>query len=240
MLYVLYGTDQKKAYEKLHKLTESLLGKKPDASFTHIDDESFSSAHIESLISGQGLFENKQVVVLSNIFKNSDAKEFFLAHRKDFSASSNIFFLLEGGLDKATILKLQKVSEKVELFGESLRELKKEKEFNTFSFADALGTRDRKKLWVLYQKAKRFNIADEEIHGVLFWQVKNMLLAGKARSANEAGLNPFVYKKAQSFLKNYSEEELGNLARTLIKLSHDARRGKHDFATALERFVLVV
>jgi len=150
----------------------------------------------------------------------------------------NIFFLLEGGLDKATILKLEKVSEKIECFGESLREPKKEKEFNTFSFADALGARDRKKLWVLYQKAKRFNIADEEIHGILFWQTKNMLLAGKAGSPSEAGMNPFVYKKARSFLKNYSTEELGSLSRTLITLSHDARRGKHDFATALERFTL--
>ncbi len=240
MLYVLYGTDQKRAREKLHKLTEVLLLKKPDASSSYVDEETFSGAYLESLIKEQGLFESKQIIVLSNIFKNKDIKDFFLTHRKAVGFSSNIFFLIEGALDKATVLKLQKVSEKVELFGESLRTVKKEKEFSIFTLADALGARDRKKLWVLYQKAKRLNIADEEIHGVLFWQTKNMLLVARTENLNETGLNPFVYKKAQAFLKNYSKKELEFAAETLVVLSHDARRGKHDFAIALEKFILEV
>jgi len=70
MLYVLYGTDQEKSRTKLRALTESLVGKKPDASFTYIDDDTFSSSLLDSLISSQGLFESKQIVVLSGIIKS--------------------------------------------------------------------------------------------------------------------------------------------------------------------------
>ncbi len=240
MLYVLYGTDQKKAREKLHKLTEALLLKKPDASFSYVDEEKFSRAYLEALISEQGLFESKQIIVLSNILKNKEIKEFFLTHKKAIGLSSNIFFLIEGALDKTVVSKLQKVSEKVELFGESLLNVKKEIKFNVFALADALGTRDRKRLWVLYQKAKLLNVADEEIHGILFWQTKNMLLTLKSKSLSETGLNPFVYKKAQSFLKNYSKEDLESMMNVLVAFFHDSRRGKYDFAMVLEKFTLKV
>jgi len=240
MLYLLYGTDKEKTRAKMHSLVDALLAKKSDASLVSVKAGAFEPAFLESYISGQGLFEARQIVVLDHVFENTEAKEAILDRRKELAESPNIFFLLEGELDKATLTKLEKYAERAEMFGERMQKGKKERVFNTFSLADALGARDRKSLWVLYMRGRRANIAPEEMHGVLFWQVKSMLLALTSGGAQASGLNPFVYKKALSFLKKYSEVELRETLSTLVQLSHDARRGKHDFDTALERFVLEV
>ena len=87
--------------------------------------------------------------------------------------------------------------------------------------------RDKKQLWILYTQAKREGISDEEIHGILFWQVKAMLLAARSKDAGAAGLNPFVYSKSKGFLKNFEEKEVENISSSLVTLYHDSRRGKH-------------
>jgi DNA polymerase III delta subunit len=238
MLYLFYGTNIDASRAKLRKTVEVLTGKKPDASVSYIDDEAFDPGALETLVAGQGLFEAKQIVVFRNVFRNKEAKELLLAERKALAESQNIFFLLEGVIDKAALEKLKKVTERAECSGEEKAEKKRETEFNRFALADALGKRDRKALWVLLLRARRARIAEEEIHGLLFWQVKNMLLARESKSADEAGLNPFVYKKAASFSKNYSESELAKLSQKLVELYHDAHRGRHEFGIALERFAL--
>ena len=236
----MYGTDKEKSRAKLRALVDAMLAKKKDASLTRVDAEHFEPSFLEGALGTQGLFESRQIVMLDHVFEDSDAKELVIERRRELAESENIFFILEGELDKATLTKLEKHAERTEVFGERMVKGKKEERFNTFALADALGNRDRKKLWTLFVKGKRANISVEEMHGVLFWQVKSMLLARSAGSASAAGLNPFVYKKAQSFLTKYSSEELDNVAHTLVALSHDARRGKHDFDTALEHFTLTI
>jgi len=68
----------------------------------------------------------------------------------------------------------------------------------------------------LYQKAKLNNVSDEEVHGILFWQIKNMLLSFDAKDAEAAGLNDFVFRKSLGFTKNYSYNELKKLLRDLF------------------------
>jgi len=50
----------------------------------------------------------------------------------------------------------------------------------------------------------------------------------------------FVYSKSKKFASNFNEDELDDLPMKLIRISHDARRGKHDFSIALERFILTI
>jgi DNA polymerase III delta subunit len=235
MIYLLYGTDTEQARKKAHQLYESLLKKKPDASFFRIDSENWDENSFDEKIESQGLFENKYIVFLNTVFQNTDAKETLLGKLKEVAASQNIFIVLEGKLDKASLTKLEKVAEKSQAF--DLDE-KKMEEFNIFSLTDAFGKRDKKDLWILFSKAKMRNIPAEEIHGILFWQLKTILLTSESSSAEEAGLKPFVYSKAKSFVRNFSPEELRRLSASLVGLYHDARRGIHDMDTALERFVL--
>ncbi|MCH7529662.1 hypothetical protein IIB50_00900 [Patescibacteria group bacterium] len=238
MLYVLHGSDIEKGKDKLRGLTRSLQSKKPDASFFRIDDESFDTNQLTELMEGQGLFENKYIIVFDRVFANVEAKEVVLKNLAGIALSQNIFILFEGKIDKKTVTRLEKRAEKTQVFEE--KKAGGKEEFNIFSLTDALGRRDRKNLWVLYRKAKQEGISDEEIHGILFWQVKSMLLSNGAKNSDDAGLNPFVYRKSLQFLKNYTDEEVKKLSSSLVFLSHDARRGLHEFDIALERFILGV
>ena len=156
----------------------------------------------------------------------------------EIAESPNVFIVLEGDVDKKTLLAITDVAEKVQLFEN--KEGKKKPEFNIFSLTDAFGRRDKKNLWVLYQKAVASGAVPEEIHGILFWQLKSMLLAVTAKTAGEAGVAPFVFTKAKSFLKNYTPEELKTLSSKLVHMYHDAHRGIHDFEIALERLILTL
>jgi DNA polymerase III delta subunit len=238
MIYLLYGSDTTKSRTKLHELVGSLIKKKPDASHVRITDETFDEAGLDEHISGMGLFSQKTIVELDNVFRNKEAKPVIIDRLKDIAASENVFVILEGELTAGDVKKFEKHAEKVQEFENASAGGAKVKDFNIFSLTDALGRRDKKQLWVLYTKAKRKNISDEEIHGILFWQMKGMFQAMNADSAKEAGLNPFVYQKSKGFLGNFTPEELQATSSKLVSIYHDARRGIHDFSNALEKFIL--
>lgn len=237
MLYFIHGTDIKKVVEKAHGLVNAMLVKKPNASLFKISTDNWSEETLQELLVSQALFENKYIVELSRLIDREDVKESLVDSLKEIQESENIFIWLEENVDSKTLSKIEKFAEKVQQF-DSKKEFKKV-EFNIFSLADALGNRDKKKLWMLYQDAKKF-FAVEEIHGTLFWQAKSMLISTKTKSATESGLKSFVYTKSLKMAKNFSPEELLNLSSRLISISHDARRGIHDFDIALERFCLEV
>lgn len=236
MLYFLYGSDTDKARAKARELLESLQKKKPDAAVFRIEPEKWGEVPLEELIGGQGLFSQKILVFLDCILEDEEAKEAIADSLEEIAKSENIFIFLEHKVVKALLLEITEVAEKVLAF--ESKEAKAKPEFNIFSLTDAFGKKDKKKLWVLYQKALQTDAVPEEIHGVIFWQLKSMLVASSAPSASAAGLAPFVYTKSKSFLKNYSPDELLAISSKLVRMYHDAHRGIHDFPVALERFIL--
>ena len=164
-------------------------------------------------------------------------EEEILSKLKEIAASENIFVFWEEVIDKKTLKKLEKYAEKIS----GVDEVKEKKEtFNMFSFSDALGKKDKKQLWILYQKALQQSVRPEEIHGIFLWQAKSMVLASKTNSPEEANMKAFPYGKAKNYAKNFTEEELNNLLKKLVSIYHDSRRGIHEFDVALEKFVLEV
>lgn len=214
MLYFLYGSDKDKARAKARELIAILRKKKPGAELFRLDSDNWSSGQFDEFVGGQGLFERKFIVFANQLFGNGEAKEIILQKLPAIRQSENIFIFLETKIEKSELLKITEVAERVQTFEAG----NKEKEsFNIFSLANALRARDRKGLWVLYQKALRDDVAPEAISGILFWQVKDLLL-----------------KRSNHF----SPAELHVLAKKLITLYHDAHRGFVDFETGLERFAL--
>lgn len=238
MLYFTYGTDTTKSVEKTKKLIESLLAKKPDASFFKITTENWNTANLQELIAGQALFENKYIVYISRVLEDSGISQIVLDSVKEMQESDNVFIWFEGKVDVKSLKQVEKYAEKIQCF--DVKEGKDKKpEFNIFSLGEALGNRDKKKLWILFNEARE-HFAIEEIHGNLFWQVKSMLLVLKSKSADEVGMKTFPYNKAKGFNKNYSEKEIYDLFSKLIDVSNQARRGVHNFEIALERFCLEI
>lgn len=239
MIYLLHGTDTIKARKKLHTLLDSMFTKKPDASYARVSVENFDESKIDEFIGSQGLFENKYIIVFDNLFADKEVKEKILKKLKEISKSQNIFIFLEEKLNKTELNRFEKYAEKIQKIDatQSLSASGRKK-FDIFSLTDAFGKRDKKQLWVLYQKAKLNNISDEEVHGILFWQVKSMILSLNAKDAKESGLNPFAFRKSLGFLKNYSESELKKFSQLLVSLYHDTRKGIHEMDIALERFII--
>lgn len=241
MFYFLHGEDKDKARKKAHELIDGLTKKRPNAPFFKVDSENFSLGKLEEMIGGQGLFENKQIIFFDNVLEDKETKGAILEKIKEIAESPNAFVFLEGKIDKATAGKMEKKAEKVQEFKFTGNEgkIKESKEkFNTFSLADVFGRKDKKNLWTLYQEALSQGVAPEEINGILFWQLKSMIAANDSKSADESGLNPYVFQKSKSFARNYSEEEMKKLSSELVSVYHDSRRGIHDFDIALERFIL--
>ena len=229
MIYFLYGTDKEKA--------------RSNASFFKIDSENFSESILDEKIESQGLFENKYIVFLDSLFEKKEVKQSVLEKIKEIAESQNIFIFLEGKMDKASLSKIEKKAEKVQAFEKAEQGSKfgkgSDKEgFSIFTLADALGRRDKKVAWIIFTKAIMQGVVAEEIHGVLFWQVKSMLLAAPASSAQEADLNPFVFSKAKSFSKNYKVAELQQLSSNLVDIYHQAHRGVFSLESAVEQFLL--
>ncbi len=111
-------------------------------------------------------------------------------------------------------------------------------DFNIWQLTDALGTRDKKSAWVLYQKALAADLSAEEIFFKLVWQVKTMLLASRTKSAIEADMKDFPYSKAKSFLKNFKVNELEQLSENFVTGYHEARQGKGEIETLIEKILL--
>ena len=92
-------------------------------------------------------------------------------------------------------------------------------------------------MWVLYQEMILSGKAPEEIHGLLVWQVKSMLLASTSKNAIEAGLKPFVYTKSKGYAGHYSRDELVEMSARLVDIASQSRKGK-DMGVMLEEFML--
>lgn len=216
MIYFLHGNDTDKARAKALEMVANMQTKKPDAELFRLDSDNWSEAKLDELASSQGLFENKFIVYINRLFEDREVKEIVLSKLDAIASSENVFIFLEGAVDKSSLKDVTKVAKQVQVF----EKIKTKKEtFDVFSLANALRARDKKELWVLYQKALRNNASPESLSGILFWQIKTML-------SGRGG--------------NFSTAELENLARKLIALYHDSHRGLVDFEVGLERWLLTV
>lgn len=217
MIYFYHGTDIDKSKIKARELLNSLREKRPDATFLKLDIENFNQNLLQEYIGGQGLFVNKNIILSDRLCEKKGIREQFLKFIEEIAESENIFIILEGKIDKTVATKIEKRAEKTVNFNLSESYTKKE-ELNIFEIANALGRRDKKKLWILYRELIEKGKVPEEIHGVLFWKIKTMLLSGGQ--------------------DNWKTDELLKFLDDLIVVYHESRRGVHDLETGLEALLL--
>ncbi|HVU06479.1 MAG TPA: hypothetical protein VHE10_01690 [Candidatus Paceibacterota bacterium] len=236
MLYVIHGTDIEKARERSHALFDALKAKKPDAAAGIMRADEVTPERIEELTQTQGLFENRQILFMDRTLEIPDMRDIMMDKIEAIRESPNIFIFFEGKLTKEILKKLEKRAEKITEYEAAEGPAKKEGSF--FALADALGARDKKRLWMLLREALDDDAAPEELHGILFWQAKSLALAARTSSAAEAGLNPFVYGKAKRYASHFASGEIESLLSNLVHMYHRAHRGQADFAIELEKLAL--
>ncbi len=235
MLYVIYGTDTHKARAKLHDLLDLAKKKRPEAELFKLTTENWSEGQFDELLVAQGLFEQKYTTVLDNLFEKKDLKNYVMDRLEEMKESEQIFLMLESSIDAASLKKLEKFSEKVQEFE---KKEDKKSNINIFSITDGLVQKDKKKLWISYIDLLGKGAVAEEVHGILFWQVKNMILASRAGSAGETGLSPFVYKNALTGARNYKNEDLQKMSGELMDMTHRVRQGQGELEIMIEKWVL--
>ncbi len=227
MIYFFYNTEK----EKVHSLIQGLLKRKPDAMYFRFDEDTYDQEFLKGLFESQGLFEEHHIVYLDELYVTG-ACEDLLPQMKE---SSNIFVLYERDLLAKDKKNIEQYTEKV-VEGEVKKKIEAKKE-NPFALTDALGKRNKKEMWILYNNLLLSGKAPEELHGLILWQGKSMLLAQKTKTATDAGLKPFVYTKAKQYASHYTPDELMHLSEKLVSIAQKHRSGS-EMETMLEEFIL--
>jgi len=223
MLYLVYGSDYKKALEKKNELLKVCRMKRPDAEFFVLERNNFSQSVLESLYSSQGLFEQKHVVVLDHLLSEKDISGDVITGVKGMAASESIFIVFESTILAKDLVTVKKHAEKIFDFGEE--KIKKGKDNTSFEVADTYLSRDKKTAWILFQKAMRNGVAPEALHGAFFYKVKMALLSKRTGRYDWSS-------------KNMTEKELDETMERLVKMYHDIRAEGGELSEEIEKFLL--
>lgn len=234
MLYLFYGTDRNKALSKALTIIDKKLSEKKDAVVFKVEQENVTSDLLIELCGGQGLFEQKFIVHLKDLFQDENSKNVLSTYLKDIAESENVFILTEGALLKKDFSKIEKHAEKV---WEHVLKEKVEVKENIFGITNYLLARDKKNIWIEYHKLRE-TFVPEEIHGTLFWAFKNVALAARSKTPADSGLKPFVYSNAKRATEKYSSEEIEEKLWELTKILGDSRRGGGELDVLLEKWML--
>jgi len=235
MLYLIQAKDLKKGVDRLIKVQNSLLKKREGSQSFSLDQENFSEDTLKELILGADLFVSKFVVSAKYLLSNKNTRDIAESFLKEIKESDNVFIFLEDNLTKTLEKKLVKYAEKMEKVS-GLAKIKPE--YKLFSLTDSIGRRNKQESWFEYHRAILGGVLPEEILGMIFWQVKNMIITTKVRTAKDSGLNPFVYNKTKGHVQNFSSEELNNMSLSVVDLYHRSRRGLVNLNEGIEKLLL--
>ncbi len=158
-----------------------------------------------------GLFGERECFVFHNIVRDVVNKDLL----KSYSETDHILIFSEDSILKKDLIFFEKIGAGIHQFEKEVK-IESQK-YNTFTLADLLGARDKKNLWLAFREAIS-TVSAEEIHGILFWQIKNLALI--KTSTSNPGMSPFVYSKNQSFVNNYSLPEIQELSAEMVKIFH--------------------
>ena len=220
MIYLFSGDDAKNKilnYEKFIKSLPATAGISPLDIF-FINRNSFDPIQIESFYSGSSLFSALSAIVFQDIFEYEKTRDFVLDKLKLMGESDNSFIFLEGKLNKPILDAFKKVEPKrLQMNVFELPKAKKEK-YDNFLVANAFANKDKLNTWICFRQAMDVGVGMEEIIGVLFWKIKDMLLKNN--------------------FNKFSEEQLKTFASRISYLLPEARKEGRDAESAFEQFLL--
>jgi hypothetical protein len=217
MIYLFSGDDAKKKilnYEKFIKTLSTQTGA-PSREVFFVSRNSFDPLQIESFYSGASLFSSLSAVVFRGVLEYEETRDFVLDKLCSMGESVNTFVFLEGKLAKPILDAFRKARAELNVF-----ELPKEKKeiYDNFLVANAFVNKDKLHTWIYFRQAIDLGVSLEEIAGVLFWKIKDMILK-------------------KNFNK-FKEEQLKDFVAKLSYLLPEARKEGRDAESALEQFLL--
>jgi len=232
MLHVFFGSDRTAVRDAAQTMLDTY---RDTHTINTIDAYNYELGQLLNVAEGVSLFAEQFVYVLDTPSQHDEFQAELTDNLAILANAAHHYVVMEHSLLAPAKKQFAKVATSIEEFSATTKE-----RFNTFALTDALVARDRRRLWLLFSEAKQVGIADEEIIGVLWWQLKAMRIAALTASADEAGMKSFPYSKAKQALRQFPFEQVESTARTLLAIYHDGHAGKRDLSVALEQFVLTV
>ncbi len=214
MIYLFAGDDTKKKRVNFERFLKSVSS---GTEVIFVNRNNFNKTQIESLYSGAGLFFSKATVVFEGILEYEDQRDFALDKLTEMGESKSNFLFIEGKLTKAILDLFKKARAELNIF--ELPKEKKEK-FDNFLVANAFQYKDKLNMWIYFRQAIDLGVGMEEIVGVLFWKIKDMIVKRDFRK--------------------FSAPELQKTAAKLSYLLPEARKSGQDAESAFEKFILEV
>ena len=217
MIYLFSGDDAKNKLVSYEKFIKSIP---KNVDIFSINRNEFDPIQIESFYSGASLFFPLSALIFKDIFEYEETRNFVLDKLELMGESANSFIFLEGKLNKIILEAFKKIGPKrreISIF--ELPKAKKEK-YDNFLVANAFEKRDKLNMWIYFRQAMDVGVGMEEIIGVLFWKIKDMIIK-------------------ENFRK-FSEAELKSYAMRLSYLLPEARKEGRDAQASFEQFLLEV
>jgi DNA polymerase III delta subunit len=230
MIAIFYGNDRL----RLVKEANAFIGKQDVDEIISFDETNVSAEEILNFAEQGALFGGKKLIRLDGSLEVEEILKVIIDEVELLAKSDNIFVFIESSILASDLKKIKSHAKICQEF----KTLEKKKEtFNVFSLADALARRDKKTLWVMYQKALRSGKSPEEISGTLFWQLKTLAILEQGGGST---LSPYVVSKNKMAVKNFKTGEILDITSRLIQGYHRARRGVGDMEVVIERLILSI
>lgn len=188
MIYIFAGDNTQ---NKLSAYEDFLKSISLDTDILKLNRNDFDPNQIISLYSGSGLFSKKSLVVFLNFCEYEETRSFILDKLPLMAESKNSFVFLEGKLNKSVLDSFKEARAELNIF-----ELPKDRleKFDNFLVANAFSAKDKLNLWIYFRQAIDRGVAMEELTGVLFWKIKDMLIRRNFSKFSEAELKSFIAK----------------------------------------------
>ena len=144
--------------------------------------EAMSGEELSTLASTPTLFGGARTFRLVGALNDEERGGEFLDMADAFVESPHVFIFEEEKLLKAPATKLEKASAKIEVEKKTASASARPAGFDPFGLTQALGSRDRKKLWLGLMQSLRAGEKPEAIAGLLAWKARAMKDAGLSRT----------------------------------------------------------
>jgi DNA polymerase III delta subunit len=233
-MYVVYFGDNRALVRD--EATSYLATQIPAGQTAHtISIDNYEPGMVQDAAGATSLFGESEWYVIDEPSADEVFREEVESVLANLGESSNQFIIMEGKLLAPQKKLYAKYATDTKEFS-----LAKQEKPNPFQMAEALAQKDKRRLWVLLQEARLRGMREEEVIGILWWQLKALRVASKTSSAQEAGMKDFPYNKAKRALTTFKPGEIERLAGSLLGLYHDSHAGVSEIDLALERWCLSI